>query len=251
MIAAHQRLKEHSRFLFIPGPDDIGDFSTCFQVFLICLSLYHASQETIFDFQDLQMFCPGAHCQNTWLRSFKVTFQMQYSWVILAGFSLNFLRKIIEVQVQHSGEHTISFFCTSFLTLNCGGYFILWSLGGTWLVQLLSLWPATFVIGGCYCSNAVFCHYVSWSYFFWTEIKHFILIPGSNFIPKKLCFFVKICFIGCEDRVWCLPQLKKQVILLSMWISESLLLHLLQCELAGIVLDTLADHFLFCSLLPL
>ncbi|KAL2243855.1 UNVERIFIED_CONTAM: DNA polymerase epsilon subunit B [Sesamum indicum] len=24
MIAAHQRLKEHSRFLFIPGPDDIG-----------------------------------------------------------------------------------------------------------------------------------------------------------------------------------------------------------------------------------
>lgn len=25
MIANHLRLKEHSRFLFIPGPDDIGD----------------------------------------------------------------------------------------------------------------------------------------------------------------------------------------------------------------------------------
>lgn len=24
MIAAHPRLKEHSRFLFIPGPDDAG-----------------------------------------------------------------------------------------------------------------------------------------------------------------------------------------------------------------------------------
>lgn len=24
MIASHQRLKEHSRFLFIPGPDDVG-----------------------------------------------------------------------------------------------------------------------------------------------------------------------------------------------------------------------------------
>ncbi|KAL0417307.1 UNVERIFIED_CONTAM: DNA polymerase epsilon subunit B [Sesamum latifolium] len=32
LIAAHQRLKEHSRFLFIPGPDDIGDFSNYFQM---------------------------------------------------------------------------------------------------------------------------------------------------------------------------------------------------------------------------
>lgn len=24
MIASHQRVKEHSRFLFIPGPDDVG-----------------------------------------------------------------------------------------------------------------------------------------------------------------------------------------------------------------------------------
>lgn len=33
MIAGHQRLKEHSRFLFIPGPDDIGDLSNYFQIF--------------------------------------------------------------------------------------------------------------------------------------------------------------------------------------------------------------------------
>lgn len=42
MIADHQRLKEHSRFLFIPGPDDIGDlkhFSDFLDVFSIFIML--------------------------------------------------------------------------------------------------------------------------------------------------------------------------------------------------------------------
>lgn len=42
MIADHQRLKEHSRFLFIPGPDDIGDlkyFSDFCDTFAITIML--------------------------------------------------------------------------------------------------------------------------------------------------------------------------------------------------------------------
>lgn len=42
MIADHQRLKENSRFLFIPGPDDIGDLKYFFDLldafpYLSCL----------------------------------------------------------------------------------------------------------------------------------------------------------------------------------------------------------------------
>lgn len=42
MIAAHQRLKEHSKFLFIPGPDDIGDFSN-YSVLLYIFGMFITS----------------------------------------------------------------------------------------------------------------------------------------------------------------------------------------------------------------
>lgn len=50
MIAAHSRIKEHSQFLFIPGPDDAGiDIVNSFPAFLISsLRVIHHFQQCFF-----------------------------------------------------------------------------------------------------------------------------------------------------------------------------------------------------------
>ena len=47
MIASHPRLKEHSQFLFIPGPDDAG-ILVDFPVFLLPIFLHLAFEYFVF-----------------------------------------------------------------------------------------------------------------------------------------------------------------------------------------------------------
>lgn len=67
MIASHQRLKELSRFLFIPGPDDVGMLIRSLQVFLKSFLHKHCiSKRNRFCFtQDLQQFYLDALCRTT------------------------------------------------------------------------------------------------------------------------------------------------------------------------------------------
>lgn len=63
MIASHQRLKEHSRFLFIPGPDDVG----------VLINHHHLSVKLLYQLNKIMRIFPRVS------RSFNSLTQMSFA----------------------------------------------------------------------------------------------------------------------------------------------------------------------------
>lgn len=85
MIESHPRLKQHSRFLFIPGPEDAGNKNICSDLKCVDLVAKALRKSTSAFFQVPQQFYLDVLCQDISQKSFRITYQMQYFRATLAG----------------------------------------------------------------------------------------------------------------------------------------------------------------------